>query len=389
MKEEQYWILLAKKICGEATAEELLEFQQFIQEDPEKKHTYETLRELWVSSPENRPAPTQKQEDAYMMHVNRLKEVASDFESNGLFEPFQQYAYNANDTMLYTKRRTLKWATFFGLLIAGLALFFSYQFTGHKSVEKLAEAPKPQNEINVANGSKSKIELPDGTQVWINSGTKLSYGNSFTGKSREVMLDGEAYFDVVKDPTRPFIVHTDGIDIRVLGTVFNVKAYHKESTIEATLLHGSIQVTRTNQPDAPKVMLKPHEKLVFNKLERSIPDDAASINPLGTTSDARMTDLSRRAINIEPLAKTKSDSALREIAWVYNRLVFEDEPFDKIATRMERWFNVDIEIKNDKLKNVTITGSFQNETIEEALKVLQYIVSFRYKINGRKISITK
>jgi ferric-dicitrate binding protein FerR (iron transport regulator) len=93
----------------------------------------------------------------------------------------------------------------------------------------------------------------------VNSGSKLTYEGNFKGNLREVRLDGEAYFDVVKDALHPFIVHTSGIDIKVLGTAFNVKAYKVDRTIEATLIHGSIEVINQNQPGAPKIMLKPHK----------------------------------------------------------------------------------------------------------------------------------
>ena len=98
-------------------------------------------------------------------------------------------------------------------------------------------------------GSRSRSLLPDGTTVWLNAGSKLYYENDFNG-TREVRLEGEAFFDVVKQTDRPFIVHTSGIDIKVLGTAFNVKSYPEDKTVETTLYRGLVQVFR--QEDTPK-----------------------------------------------------------------------------------------------------------------------------------------
>ena len=261
-----------------------------------------------------------------------------------------------------------------------LSAFLFPLFIHHRS-GSLADTPKRINEIKVQPGVKTKLQLPDKSQVWVNSDSKLSYPDNFNGATREVFLDGEAYFDVIKDSDHPFIVHTAGLDIKVLGTAFNVKAYRSESQIEATLIHGMIEVTRTNQPNAPRMILKPHEKMVFDKY---------AVEEIPVT-DARITDNKavQPAITILPLLKNRADSALSETSWVYNRLSFEDEKFGDLALKMERWFNVVINMSNEKLRAFRLTGSFEKETIEEALRELQYLVSFQYRISGNEISIEK
>lgn len=187
----------------------------------------------------------------------------------------------------------------------------------------------------------------------------------------------------MKDPAHPFIVHTSGIDIRVLGTAFNVKAYKAEPTIEATLVHGMIEVTKTNQPNASKVILKKHEKLIFDKYSDETLAKTAAEKDYPT-----LRKVSKPAITITQLSKNLPDTAFLETSWVYNRLSFEEEAFENLALKMERWFNVKIIIKNEKIKSYKLTGSFENETIDEALRELQYLVSFSYKKNGREIVVT-
>ena len=118
-----------------------------------------------------------------------------------------------------------------------------------------------KSEISTRYGSRTKLLLPDSTQVWLNSGSKLSYNKTYGNGTREVTLSGEAYFDVVKNPAHPFIIHTVNIDIKVLGTAFNVKSFPGEKNTETSLIRGSIEVTFKNRP-SEKIILKPNEKLI-------------------------------------------------------------------------------------------------------------------------------
>ncbi|HTG55228.1 MAG TPA: FecR family protein, partial [Niabella sp.] len=121
-----------------------------------------------------------------------------------------------------------------------------------------------KNILTTKKGSKSNLVLPDGTRVLLNSDTRLSYNQSFGKQAREVMLEGEAYFEVVKDAQHPFIVHTNAMDIKVLGTVFNVRAYNNEKNTQTTLLEGSVEVILNKRNERNLVVLKPREKIVVN-----------------------------------------------------------------------------------------------------------------------------
>src|SRR5437773_11061947 len=163
-----------------------------------------------------------------------------------------------------TLKRLLVAAVLTGIILSSYFFIFQRKNTQSKAVAI--------NEIEAKKGARSYMLLPDGTKVWLNSDSKLEYKDNFNDSIREVTLSGEAYFDVVKDAAHPFIVHTSDIDIRVLGTAFNVKSYPKESSIETTLIHGLIEVTNKKLPGSPKVILNPHEKLVFRKQEnRQLP----------------------------------------------------------------------------------------------------------------------
>ena len=157
-----------------------------------------------------------------------------------------------------------KWSMATAAVVIGLAVCIPY-FNNNKN--NFLDKGDHYNEVVAKRGTKTKIILPDGSQVWLNSDSKLSYGERFNDTIREVSLEGEAYFDVIKDKNRPFIVMTNALNIRVLGTAFNIKSYAQDATIETTLIRGMIEVRKNNEPATKKIVLTPNEKLIYNKTE--------------------------------------------------------------------------------------------------------------------------
>jgi ferric-dicitrate binding protein FerR (iron transport regulator) len=250
----------------------------------------------------------------------------------------------------------------------------------HKAegLPKPATAVSSGGEVLAAAGARTRMVLPDGTTVWLNSNSKLLYRQDYNRQSREVELEGEGYFDVVKDVQRPFIVHTSGIDVKVLGTSFAVKCYAQDETIETTLLRGSIEVSRKDKENSPRVILKPNEKLVYNRHPVS-PDTMgiARRKIVAATPD----------IAVNSIPKNVPDSEKVETAWMYNRLVFNGDGFQEVAAKMERWYNVKITFKDERLYRRRFGGTFANESVEDALKALQLTTAFSYSIHGNEIDI--
>jgi transmembrane sensor len=229
------------------------------------------------------------------------------------------------------------------------------------------------NEVVTKKGSTSRVKLPDGTQVWLNTDSKLTYAGNFTGLNREVTLTGEAYFDVAKDSSRPFIIHTDKINIRVLGTAFNVKNYAGDDIVETTLIHGRIEVTFKDRP-AEKIILKPNEKLVVRK------DQATMQIVPGVPAGAKVT------LNNISLAH---DSLVVETAWMQNKLAFTDESLLNIIRMLERRFDVTVEFKNEEVKTFSYTGVYENESLEKILELLSVSQKFTYSIKAQQVVIDK
>ena len=238
-----------------------------------------------------------------------------------------------------------------------------------------------QDPIIANKGSRSRSLLPDGTTVWLNAGSKLHYENDFNGSTREVRLEGEAFFDVVKQPHRPFIVHTSGIDISVLGTAFNVKSYPEDKTVETTLYRGLVQVSRQEDITKKQIELKPNEKLILLKQAAKDEENLSLVNASPVVQTPR-------SVIITHIDSTKKESERFETAWLYSRLEFRGNNFEELAHKLERWYNVTIEFTDEKVKKLNVTGILESETVEQAFVALKEAFPINYKIKNHEILVS-
>ncbi|WP_231739506.1 FecR family protein [Flavobacterium sp. TAB 87] len=210
------------------------------------------------------------------------------------------------------------------------------------------------NTINVPNGKRFELILSDGTNVHLNSGTSLRYPVRFIkGENRQVFLDGEAFFDVTKDPRHPFLVSSADMNVKVLGTKFNVTSYVKDAKTSAVLVEG--KVAASDHLNKEEVILKPGNRAYFG-------DKQLSVEPV----DVR-----------------------KYVAWVSGELMFIDDSFGVITNKLERKFNVDIVNKYVELNNIVVTATFKGENIEQVLKTFQTYKDFNYTIKNKLVTITK
>lgn len=367
MTEERFWLLISLKQSGEALDDELAELEDYLKEYPEKKFQAERVNTLWLST--TRTTPAQK-EISFNKHMQRL--------SSHLSEPVLQYeSVENNDGIIEEKKsgpaiyKKLVWIT--GIAASLLIVWFVvFDPSGHKKTTKA----KAQNTVSTKRGSKSKIQLPDGTEVWLNADSKITYNENFQGDIREVHLSGEAFFDVVRDEKRPFIIHTDVIDVKVLGTAFNVRSYANEKNTETSLIRGSVEITLRNNPDK-KFMLKPDDKLI---VQNENTKEVAKEMVTGKKENKPI------LLTWDKIKYEKSDSSAKEILWVKNKLSFDGEPLEEIALKIERWYDVKVKV-DDKLKNVDLTGTFEGESLEQVMEALQITGKFRYTINKKDVTI--
>ncbi|MCL6220899.1 FecR family protein [Zunongwangia pacifica] len=211
------------------------------------------------------------------------------------------------------------------------------------------------DEIHVPYGKSSVVALADGTLINLNAGSSFRYPNGFKAEgNREVFLTGEAYFQVSHDEQRPFLVHTNDLEIQVLGTHFNVQAYADEKTSNTVLVNGAVQVKQTANPD-DVVVLKPGMQALYSQ-------DSKSLETV--------------AVNTAPYT-----------AWVKGQLYFNQVDFIQIARVLERKFDVQIQVNNPALKEEKFTAKFKAESLEQILKSFNESYSFDYDIKQNTVVI--
>lgn len=230
---------------------------------------------------------------------------------------------------------------------------------------------KPNNSVvykeKVAKpGEKVRFILSDGTQVHLNSGSRLEYPETFGGTTREVRLQGEAYFDVAHDEVHPFIVHTEEIRTKVLGTSFDVRSYPGEDEAFVAVAEGKVAVLE------------------------SVPDITSSegnnYNNYRVVLEANQWTNFRSA---DPSFITQTGDISKMIAWNEDVLFYENEELEEVAYQLERWYGVNIHFADDEIKDCVIQGEHRRETLDNVLETITYaFVDMEYQINGRQVTLT-
>lgn len=199
-------------------------------------------------------------------------------------------------------------------------------------------------------GERSSLTLPDGSKVNLNAGSTLRYPDSFSGTERKVELSGEAFFDVVHNEAQPFIVQTHALNVRVLGTMFNLEAFPETPEVNTTLVNGKVILEKElNNKMVSLAEMKPNERAIYQVTSQKI--------SLSTEKDLS-----------------------KYIAWKDGKLVFLNDPIEEVAKKLGAWYNISVTIQSEELKKSHFTGTFTNETIEKVLTLLSVSSPIDYKI---------
>jgi len=247
-------------------------------------------------------------------------------------------------------------------VIAGILV---WTFTGtHKQLPggKLMAVNQYANKA----GQRQQVVLPDGSRVILNAASNMRLGPQFKEGQREVYLEGEAFFEVTPDATRPFTVYMKDASIRVLGTSFNARSYTGEDYTETALIKGSVEITLKKENKI--IRLQPSQKLLY---KAASPDSIVQTTTTATPA--------KKYLAVTPLTIDPRDSSVAEVAWMENKLVFFDEPLDQLAKRLERWYGIKIRIENQDMKQLRFSGAFEKEDLPKVLQVLQLTMPFHYR----------
>ena len=349
MDNEEVKLLLVKYITGEATLQELEQVKQWISAHPENEQYFVQLYETWHNMLYLQPAVVNK-DNAY----NKL--------STGM-EPAEPSRY----------ARLITW----GKVAAAIALLAAVTATLYNRYSKNAESVR---QIAVTPGSIKKVVLSDGTQVWLNAGSKLNYTADFGKTTRTVYLEGEAFFDIAPGKKEvPFIVNTKNYTIRDIGTKFNLKAYATDPFFETTVVKGEVSVegnVDNNAHEMSRIYVKPRQVLRIYYHPKKENYSYATPEPK-----------SLNEIQVSEIDSAKLD---RYDGWKENLLVFDGTTLSDIAKVLERRYNVTINMTDAELSNIRYSGSFKNiQSIEKVLAIIKANTAINYSVNGNTVNITR
>jgi ferric-dicitrate binding protein FerR (iron transport regulator) len=277
----------------------------------------------------------------------------------GIFEEMQHYSTRTGLAKLNKKLglvpARIRWIQRYRKIAAVimLPLLIASSLSIVILIGKLPAQSEAWHRVETLPGQKSILDLPDGTRVWMNSGTSISYPINFLEENREIKLQGEAFFDVAHDKKRPFIVSLNDLNVHVLGTAFNVSNYPDENENSIYLESGSIELhSTTNNTERLLYRMKPGERAIYSKNRDKL--------MVGTGHD---------------------DESL---AWLEGKLIFRDESMASVVRSLNRWFNVEISVIDEEILDYTYTATFQNESLEQILELLEKSARINYKIIDRE-----
>jgi ferric-dicitrate binding protein FerR (iron transport regulator) len=362
--------LITSFVEGELTSGERSTLQQWIEEDTSHRDYFRQVYKIWVST-------------------NLLNEKSHEIET-ALKRIKLQIHSDSSQTKrkLKLSKRTLlhvgKWAAVVLVsLCTGAFLYFSIS----KLNSNIAKTAIYTNEVTVPLGSKSQIRLPDGTEVVLNAGSKLTYTTDYGKKLREIEFSGEAYFKVAKMKDKPFIVHTSKTSIEALGTEFNVKAYPNENIIEAILVEGSIKIHKADIHKDSKgakdndVILKPGQMLQIAKDPK---EDKPHVNIQPSVNEVIK---KLKPIESHPGMKIASIDVKVETSWKDKRWIISGTDMADLAVLLSRRFNVNIQLKDSSmLSHYKFTGVIENEPLEEVLNIVKFTVPITCKFDKGNVT---
>jgi ferric-dicitrate binding protein FerR (iron transport regulator) len=360
-KENEIKEIIIKVISGCALPEEISGLQSWIASSRENETYFNEINHAWQVSGVVSPNQRFNEEQAW----EKNKALRNSSEKQGKVKKFRLYqALKVAAILIVT------------FLTGGIVSYYAMRTV----VLKNYLGQSSMNEVVAPLGSKSQVQLPDGTIVWLNAGSRLQYSQSYNTGHRNVYLVGEAYFKVKKNPQKPFVVNTSEMKIKAYGTSFNVKAYPEEETITTTLVEGIVKLESTNKMvKKVDISLKPNQNLVYYKSSAVAKDEQKKELKKASKPQDNAEALSQKStdpVEIEEDVKTDLFTSWKDDNWVIER-----EELDKLVVMLERRFNTTFICNRDELMKYRVSGIIRKETLEQVLDVLKLTAPIRYTIN--------
>lgn len=315
---DDIYALIAKSLTGQLSDSELNALDEWKSFSEKNLQEYNDMVALWIKSGSMKvPQP---------IELTNARQIV--YRKTGLYSP---------------SKRWINWAVqAAAVLVLSLILSGIYSYIHQNNAVNYTGSSMPVlQEIRAAYGTQSKVVLADGSSVYLNSGSKLTFPQTFNYQAeRQVTLEGEGYFEVAKNKEQPFVVQANRLKIKVLGTKFNVDAYNDNTSVSVALVEGSVELQdNSGKHDNTPMSLAPNQ-------------------------------IATLEVESQKLTKTDVDDLNKYIAWINGRIVFFGDPIQTVVKKLSKWYNVDIVISDKRLENYRFTGTFINEPLEQVLNVL-------------------
>ncbi len=357
--------IISRVISGDATSEEIQQLLHWFNESEDNPKEFARYEMLWNA----------------MEIIGRRHE----FNSERAFQKFNDHIEGFGQKKSVSLLSRISRIAAMLIFASGIAFFAGYYL---KPVTKNVVTCK----IVTPKGSKAYVELADGSKVWLNAESKLTYPESFSENTRDVYLEGEGYFEIAKNKEKPFIVHTSKVNIRAVGTAFNVKSYSSEDIIQTTLVEGAVAIEKHdikvagNAKNSSVVYLKPNQQATFYKASSFI--DVSSKTSVVMAEDKPTVKSMDILVRKDSLLFDEKVNTELFTSWKENKLVFDNEPFESLAVKLERQFNMKCRFMDEELKSFRFTGKFPEVSVEQLFAALQFASPFHYIINENNIYLS-
>ncbi|ASZ10481.1 DUF4974 domain-containing protein [Chitinophaga pendula] len=343
---EQADDLIIRFLSGQTSIEEQQLLEQWMAADEDHLQQFIALRDTWLLS---------YQPDAGAPYNTGAAWSAMGLEQAEVHRPFW-------------KRMRPGWGSIAALLLLSMVIgggvvfaFLQGRMGGGNDGVVTVVSPK---------GATTYVQLSDGSEVWLNAGSRLLYARGYDADKREVKLEGEAFFKVRTNPAKPFVVKAADLRIKALGTSFNVKAYAEEQTVVTTLVEGKVKIEAPDVSKAVDIVLQPRQHVTYHR--------AAAVAEDRTVPVAAHK-------KVMPAASTIESSQLEDTApytaWVAGNWIISSATLEELAVTMERKYNVRVVFASEELKHYKFSGTFRQETLEQVLDVLKLTAPLSYQIN--------
>ena len=353
---EEIKLLIAGYLSGSLKPDELSALMSWINESPDNKKYFNAMRHTWSLS--SNDLSLHEKEKTVLKFAEKLSH-------NNIGKRLQSF-WN-------WQRMAASWVILF--ICAGALGWF----LNDKSANNTSSSAESVTVIYAKTGSQTIVDMPDGTKVWLNGGSRLTYENTYGNHDREVQLTGEACFEVITNPEKPFMVKAGGLSIKALGTTFNVKAYPEDESVTTTLVKGKVVVEGMDENNQLfSIVMKPNDNITYRTEQQKPETQSQGDEKYQVTPEKKISDPIVIENNIKPELFT---------SWKDNLWIIEKQNLGNLSKDFERRYNVQIIFSSEDIKNYRFSGSIQNEPIEQVMKILRRTIPLKYSFDRNVISI--